>query len=666
MGEVSNTAMFDDEFEALVSEAELSFSRPDTSADASSSAAAAPLAIEIPPASVLRERFDKAKAVLNTLQGQRLSIAKLSEDLHGKVALAKARLDRSEEVAEVLQELQARAHGRSIGLFERLLSAILADVLPGEGAIKLDLDMRGNSPSLDVLLENGGNTCDVLEATGGAVTNVVCTGLRLAGLSRTKNRRFLVLDEPDCWLKPDRVPAFMHVLAEVAQKTRTQALFVSHYDAPTFSEGISVVRLWRDETGKVCAAPQHVAADWVDDQQEGLRAIELENFMAHEHTFIPCFPGATALVGSNNLGKSASMVSSLKAVAYGESSDKVLRWGGPGVARVTVHLERKRKVVWTRDPKRNPVTHWELWEGETKVREGKGPARNSAPDWVADALGIRTVDGQDLQLVSQKKPVFLLDQPGSARAQILSMGRESGHVLALMKRYDELKRSDRETVKTREPEVQKLLGQLNVLDGIDEPRSTLAEQEWPLKTVEAQARELAELEQRAKAIAVAEQQAAAFAAQSQALSNLPAAPVLLDTAGIARAVRTMEQAQARIEVLSQPLPQVAPPELFAVADLERLLTTWASADRHCSLGERLAEVTPPALPQLHDLRDLVALGQTWAAAAKALSAAQQEVESVQKELLGAQADYDELVASLGGQCPLCGAPHSLDKGHDHA
>lgn len=64
-------------------------------------------------------------------------------------------------------------------------------------------------------------------------------GLRLIALSQLpekEHRRFLILDEQDCWLRPDLVPHLMRIIHTIAQRLQFQILVISHHDINLFRE----------------------------------------------------------------------------------------------------------------------------------------------------------------------------------------------------------------------------------------------------------------------------------------------------------------------------------------------------------------------------------------------------------------------------------------------
>lgn len=615
--------------------------------------------------SALRQRVQALKLRAAHLQGVAAAEQAQFERLTQDVAQAKARAGLHDEVQRVFQALQDRAHERSVGVFERLLSAILKDVLPEEGQVRLLPQLKAGAPALDLALEKDGRLEDILDGNGGAVTNVICAGLRFAALSRTGNRKFLVLDEPDCWLKPERVPAFFRVVSQVSASSRIQTMFISHHSLDKFEGLCNVVELRQTPQGEVYAhALQPLVSDWPDDDTPGIRAIELVNVRRHAHTVIPCFPGATALIGDNNLGKSTAVVSALRAVGYGESDDTLIRHGEEE-CRIVVHLEQGKRIEMSRKVGRTPAVIYRLWQGTELVTEGRPAKRNQAPDWVVSTLGITRADELDVQLGNQKTPVFLLNDTASRRAQILSVGRESGHLRVLLKHYEDLRVQDRETVRQGEATLARLAYRQRFLSRVAPAQESVAQaasrSEVVLDTLDrlAQLRAVLErIEQLGAAVARSSRQAAVLAA-------VPQVPALRETASLQAALAKLETLRRRTQV--PPVPAL--PEVPALRDNRPLLEL---GQKISVLSRRLRLLSglpplPQAVPQLSDPKPL----EQWVSElqrrkAQQAQAAEQSVQ-VERELKAAEASLEQLKQSLGGHCPLCGSafPESGVEHHVH-
>lgn len=606
-----------------------------------------------------RIRFDQVRMNASRLEGQRHVIAKNAEELSDKVSHAKGRLLCAEEISNVFKEMQRRAHSRAVSTFEDLLTAVLQDVLPNEGSISLALDMKGNSATLDVNLVNkNGFATDVLKSNGGAVTNVVCAGLRFAALSRTSNRKFMVLDEPDCWLKPDLVPSFMKVISDVAIQTGTQTLFVSHYSLESFGDEINRIHLTRGEDGKICAAAiEPISSKWENDSDEGIRAVELINFEGHEHTLIPCFPGATALIGDNNLGKSAALVRSFKAVAHNDSGDDCIKHGASS-AKIIIHLEDNQRLVWTREPKRNPVVFYEWFKGEDLIADGRPPSRNSVPDWVTDLLGIGCIDGLDLQLSSQKSPVFLLNESPSVRAQLLTVGRESSHVANLMSRYDDLKKADRALTKSGESQLTKLFEKLTCADKLDETDIQITKAVKILENLEARNIEVGNIHDLEYEITELHAEIKALETSAAFLNVLPTAPQLCDQRQLSDSINKIEKS-SRHSLIGGMWEMIEPPVLREMTNIAAIGKRIVNFDKNAHLlpilNSGINEIYAPILKSVDTINFTINKLETLITS---IENTQVALDEINLSLIQAKSENDHFLHSIGDQCPLCGAEHN--------
>lgn len=614
--------------------------------------------------SALRQRVQSLKLRAAHLQGIAASEQAQFEQLVQDVAQAKARTGLHDEVQRVFTALQDRAHERSVGIFERLLSAVVKDVLPEEGRVRLLPHLKAGAPALDLALEKDGRLEDILEGNGGAITNVICAGLRFAALSRTNNRKFLVLDEPDCWLKPERVHAFFRVVSQVATSAQIQTMFISHHGLDKFEGLCNVVELQQGAQGEVRAQVlQPLLSDWSDEDTPGIRSIELVNVRRHAHTVIPCFPGATALIGDNNLGKSTAVVSALRAVGYGESDDTLIRHGHDE-CQIVVHLEQGQRLEMSRKVGRTPAVLYRLWRGTELVMEGRPAKRNQAPDWVVSLLGITRADELDIQLGNQKAPVFLLNDTASRRAQILSVGRESGYLRVLFKHYEDLRVQDRETIRQGEALLTRLTYRQRFLSRVGPAQQSASQAAVHSETVlEAFERSLhlrAVLE-RIGHLSVAVTRSAREAA---ALAALPSAPALRETSALHLVATRIEALRRR--TAAAPLPGMS--EAPTLKDNKPLLEMGqkiAVLSRRVRLLQTLPEMLRAA-PELADLKALErGLAEVQRRKAQQVQTLEQ-VAQVEKEMQAEAASLEHLKQSLGGQCPLCGSAFPEEGVEHHA
>lgn len=612
--------------------------------------------------SALQMRFAALQGRAKELQLQR------SRLVHG-ISMAKARIELAPGATEVFNYLQEQAHKRAVGDFEELLSAFADDVVPDAGKIRLELGTERGAPSLEILVDNGGDMEGILKGNGGGLTNVVVAGLGFSALARTTNRQLMLMDEPDCWLKAKNVPSFTKVIAEVANprpdaagvmQPGCQTLMISHNDISLMDEGAHIqdLQIERDvaEFASRCgvsveyvgdvspcayvvwvpgkgAAKAHIevryrhdpeadeeqnaltkgfpfiqsiggARAWADDMP-GVRWIEVENVSRHVKTRLELSPGLNVLAGDINCGKSTLYFTALRAVAYGESDDTMIRHGADA-AVVRIGLENDVVVELVRKRKGAPKAEYSLYEsGKLTHKEAPDrPGEKAVPDFVTKALKISRVDGLDVQLRSQKEPIFLLNETASRRAQLLSVGRESGLLQTLIERHRLQIKRDKEMVKRDEVELNlvnrtlTLLGPLGsmaalvgIMDGmLEDARATDA----TLQTTRSLVARLAPLESRVKLLA----------AVGERLLDSPAAPVYTPTKPLSDLVARLARTNLLAQLPDMPLAPVAP----TPADTRRLqglVTTIENGRNAIALAGMLPDA--PVTPVLADTRRIVSL-----------------------------------------------------------
>lgn len=612
----------------------------------------------------LREQAGKLRARAHQAAGMLQAFEQRRAAAHARVAEAKGRQAIAKDVLSVFDAAQARVHERSVGAFERVLTAILQDVMPGEGTIKLDLSVKNNAPWLDVLIDKAGHAEDVFEDNGGGVNDVVSTGLRFAALSRAGLRRLVVLDEPDKWLKPTSVPAFVRVIAEVAKATRTQTLYVSHFPTSYFEGHYSLAHLFRAQDNSLqCEAVQPSIVEWADDQEEGIRAIELVNVGLHTHTIVPLRPGPNALVGDNNLGKSTAICKALKAVCYGESSDRLIQHDKPE-ARITLHLEKSRRLVWSRKPGRSPVVLYELYEGETLVDKSGQPKRGEAPAWVSELLNVRRADDLDIQLHGQKALPFLLSDTASRRAQILALGNEAGHIGTLLKEHTSIAAADLETIRTGEAEVTRLTEMRDLHAPLERAVESFSKVDAALDRFDAVALRTQQLARLVQALGRQD-------ARVQALDEFficspapDALPVLPQPEALARLCAALGRADSRAAHLaSLPTAPALPAEPQTAALISMGMRLAAATTRVKALGQ-VPSKPDFVLPAEIDAR-LASVAATLPQRIAGAQSAQAALAGAADEVASLEAERKQLLEDSGEACPVCGSHLELNLGTPH-
>ena len=425
--------------------------------------------------SSLKKQQTDALARLQKLEGVQTALATRKVELTTKVANAKARVLLQPEIDAFLQALQLKAHERSAGVLERLLTAIVGDVLTEDQLnIALTLGTERGLPALDISVKKDKYMEDIYDGNGGALTNIISAGLRFAALAKSGQRKFIVMDEPDCWLEVENTPNFTAVIEDVATQAGIQTLYISHHDLELFAPAIELINLTAelDEDGFVTVkdvAPSKGWAHWrtVWDQSgaKGIRSIQLKNFQSHVDTTVPLYPGVTGFLGPNNKGKSA-VSRAFRAVGYNESSDTYIRHNCSS-AEVIITLEDGKLLKWVRKATGAPKVAYTLLDKDGLEEHAESGTRGEVPDWVSKILGISKIDSMDVQVGEQKLPVFLLDESASTRASILSVGNESAHLAGMLQEYKNMVKDDKQIIKSGEQEISGITSKLDILELLD-------------------------------------------------------------------------------------------------------------------------------------------------------------------------------------------------------
>ena len=119
------------------------------------------------------------------------------------------------------------------------MTIAIQEVLEQPIKFRAQASFKRGTANVDFSIDRDGNEEDVQRGQGGSVQNVLSVGLRmfaLATLDRTEHRRFLVLDEQDCWLRPELVPRLVNIIHRAAKELDFQVILISHHDLELFQE----------------------------------------------------------------------------------------------------------------------------------------------------------------------------------------------------------------------------------------------------------------------------------------------------------------------------------------------------------------------------------------------------------------------------------------------
>jgi hypothetical protein len=577
------------------------------------------------------------ESAFGRLQGRRDALAARAASLREEVELAKGRLALKDEVETFIEAVHASANRRNLSSFETLLTALVQEVLPGEKPVSLQLSTERGRASLDICVARPDGTLeDVLEDNGGALTNVIGMALRLIAVVKAGAGRFLAFDEADCWIAPERVPAFYRVLEDAAARLDVQCLAVSHHDLSAFEGRFHVSRVKGDPLDGVEVISAESGPEW-DPAQEGLRFVRLVNVQAFADATLRLAPGVNALVGPNNRGKSA-YIRALRAVFYGEARDSLVRAGARS-ATVEIGLKGRRILRFTRQPRRSPVNVWSLHEADGSVVEEGGLRHESGgravPDWVGALCRIAKVEDLDVHIAHQKFPVFLLGEAPSRRSAVLSIGQEAGYIRQMLTIHRERSLRDNALVRNGEGELIEIEAALSRLVGVDGLRGLLDEARALAVAVTAGGARLDDMVGHRERIGKVRSALAAAEARRNATADLPDPHRLPAIRDAADELRRREKALLELRRKAAAL-NAATGKLHVLKDMPVALPELESASPARTVLARLA-----------------ALRGSRATAGALLD------ESI-AGLSRLEAEMGELLDDIQGRCPTCGSQVDAD------
>lgn len=610
------------------------------------------------------------------LQGETIRRDKLTKD----VGEAKGRRELKPKIDKFLEEQQADFHTRIVGKYEQLLTTFVNEVMQGQAPIGLDLTIKRGQPALDIVSRVTADIAkDIYRHKGGALTNLISLGLRMIVITRSKRRRFMILDEADCWAQTEKIPAFYKVVREGASKLGIQSIAISHFPTSMFGDDVNIVRLSghpESSTGtNVNNNPRrHV---W-SDEEEGFRYIRLINFQGYVNETLYLTPGTTIISGDNDLGKS-TFVRAMRAVFYGdrEIDDGLIR-DGERMCAVEIGLKNGRVLRWDRQIRRNPVNLWTLKEADGSVvtinnEDGSVAARyetgGDLPEWVEREFGISPVHGLDAHLTIQKEPVFLLTESPQVRALVLSVGQEASYISGMIAKHKEQVAADSATIREGEKELMRILERVSKLERAVQKSDALATAEGIYETLKNRSsvadhagKRLSDIERAARDLTILRRKA----------EILEFVPELEDVRGlevdmheterlaalhtsIRAAERQVERHRRTAEIL-QRLPSVVPEIKSSdrLIDLGRNIAgTRTEVERLAKARDVLARV-PEKIPALRDMTSAGDIVRNVTAGQLAVASSTLKLTEVDEKMASTKAEVDAIVKSFGDSCPVCG------------
>jgi DNA repair exonuclease SbcCD ATPase subunit len=145
----------------------------------------------------------------------------------------------ADKVTDALELLSQRLFKNLLSLVEEKTTIALQEILEQPIRLRADAEFKRGAATVEFWIDHEGYREDVYRGQGGSVANILSVGLRLFALTTldpTQHRRFLVLDEQDCWLRPDLVPKLVKIVQEAGRALGFQVIMISHHDVSVFEQ----------------------------------------------------------------------------------------------------------------------------------------------------------------------------------------------------------------------------------------------------------------------------------------------------------------------------------------------------------------------------------------------------------------------------------------------
>jgi ABC-type glutathione transport system ATPase component len=196
------------------------------------STSAGPPSASVKSPAQLRRLFTYLSAYKEQDEGELRGIRRQLEHIRTYLSL-------SDKVTVALEQLNEQLFSEVLDTIKEKLTIALQEVLEQPIVLQARPEWKRNAASVEFWIERDGHKEDILKGQGGSVANILSVGLRMFALTTLEektHRRFLVLDEQDCWLHPALVPKLVKIVHEAGDALGFQVLMISHHHAGAFAQ----------------------------------------------------------------------------------------------------------------------------------------------------------------------------------------------------------------------------------------------------------------------------------------------------------------------------------------------------------------------------------------------------------------------------------------------
>lgn len=388
-----------------------------------------------------------------------------AEDIKNKIAL-------SQPMKDFISVLSERTIEKTLSIYNDLLTAIVRDVMLSDNEkIYIDAIVNArNKLEVSIVSERDGHVEDVSTSRGGSIKSIIGAAMRFISIALSGNRRFVVFDEVDSFLKKEYVPAFANVLGRLASEIGVQCIYISHHDPELFESHARVVEILRSDAGlKVNIAhegPQTTPTRYffnADLVAGYIRSITLTNIVNYKEAVVPLSPGLTVITGDNDIGKS-SLVYALDGL-ISKSRQSHLISHEQTVGTVSLSLEDENVLTYAINKKNETVVYTLTDKDGSIVYNEAVPRGGEIPSWIDKYLCMPVLGDTNLYVSQQMSAPFIVDPSLSAskRAELVDLGELYCVFLRLVSEFNEDQKNLKRDLKNKLLELDVVNKKLEIL-----------------------------------------------------------------------------------------------------------------------------------------------------------------------------------------------------------
>ena len=210
-----------------------------------------------------------ARRRLDRLQDRRDERVKKSIDLNAKFQEIDNYLGIADNVSGALKSLSDELFQQTLNVVQEKLTIALQEILEQPIQFQAKADFKRGAASVEFSVLRDGQQEDIMRGQGGSVANVLSVGLRmfaLTALDPQRHRGFLVLDEQDCWLRPELVPRLVKMVHDAARALGFQVLMISHHDVALFDQYADKIYEFKPQSDGSVKVEERVTRPAVEDE----------------------------------------------------------------------------------------------------------------------------------------------------------------------------------------------------------------------------------------------------------------------------------------------------------------------------------------------------------------------------------------------------------------